>query len=183
MPNRLLTVMLLLMMMVAATACSTDEANGGAGVASPIYETSAEEVLEELGFNMITPVGAKDIVYSIIDYSGGENLGMEENIAQVDFTLDGIAYTYRARAAAEWTDISGSYINWDEDVDTNVGYAVGKTFIAEDIQFPGDEPENVGLILWFDAVHNIQYSLHMNREADYRVLWSLAEQLFKPVEK
>lgn len=180
--KRLLVVMLLVMMVVAVSACSAYKEDGGTGVASPMNPSSAEEILKELGFNMITPVGAKDIAYSIIDYSGGENLGMEENIAQVDFTLDGIEYTYRARSAAEWTDISGSYLNWDEEVDTNVSYTVGKTFIAEDTQFPGEEPEKVGVILWFDAVHYIQYSLLMDREADFRVLWSLAEQLFQPVE-
>jgi hypothetical protein len=33
----------------------------------PVQESSAEEIMEELGFSLMTPYGAEDIVYCIID--------------------------------------------------------------------------------------------------------------------
>ena len=68
------------------------------------------------------------------------------------------------------------YYEWTEEVETNVSYTTGKTFIAE------DDDDKVGVILWFDAAPGIQYSLSMDSEADYTVLWFLAEQLFQPVQ-
>jgi hypothetical protein len=171
MVKRLFVFMFLVMMVLAFTACSADEAEAPqTELPNPVTLSSAEEILEELGFNLMTPDGAQDITYSIID------MGAEEKIGQVDFTLDEIEYTYRASAASEWTDISGMYYEWSEEVETNVSYTTGKTFIAE------DDDDKIGVILWFDAVPGIQYSLSMDREADYTVLWFLAEQLFQPVQ-
>ncbi len=171
MVKRFLIVTFLVMMLLALAACSADEVETPqTELPNPVQLSSAEEILEELGFNLLTPVGAEDITYSII------NLGDEEKIAQVDFTLDEVEYTYRASAAAEWTDISGMYYEWTEEVETNVSYTTGKTFIAE------DDDDKVGVILWFDAAPGIQYSLSMDSEADYTVLWFLAEQLFQPVQ-
>ncbi len=92
-------------------------------------------------------------------------MGDGEKIGQVDFTLDEVEYTYRASAASEWTDISGIYFDWIEEVDTNVSYTSGKTFTTE------DDGDKVGVILWFDSVLGIQYCLSMDSEADYTVLW------------
>ena len=171
MVKRILVVVLLVMMVTALAACSAEVADEPqTELPNPVKLSSAEEILEELGFNLLTPVGAEDIIYSIID------MGDEEKIAQVDFTLDDIEYTYRASAASEWTDISGMYYEWIEEVDTSVSYTSGKTFIAE------DDDDRVGVILWYDDVPGIQYSLSMDREADYTVLWFLAEQLFQPAQ-
>ncbi len=171
MVKRFMVVILLVIMVLAFAACSADEVDTPqTELPNPVKLSSAEEILEELGFNLLTPVGAVDITYSIID------MGDEEKIGQVDFTLDDIEYTYRASAAAEWTDISGMYYEWIEEVETNVSYTTGKTLIAE------DDDDQVGVILWFDEAPGIQYSLSMDREADYTVLWFLAEQLFQPVQ-
>lgn len=169
--KRSLVVLFLVMISIVFVACSVDEAETPqAQMPNPVQESSADEIMEELGFSLLTPYGAEDIAYSIIDMSD------EGKMAQVDFTLDGIGYTYRAMAAAEWTDISGMYFEWTEEVETDVSYNSGKTFIAED----GDT--KVGVILWYDTVPGIQYSLSMDSDADYTVLWFMAEQLFQPGE-
>jgi hypothetical protein len=171
MAKKSLVVLFLVMISLVVVACSADEAETPqAQMPNPVQESSAEEIMEELGFSLMTPYGAEDIVYSIID------MGDEGKIAQVDFTLDDIGYNYRASAAAEWTDISGMYYDWTEEVDTDVSYCSGKTLIADD----GDTI--VGVILWYDAVPGIQYSLSMDSDADYTVLWFMAEQLFQPSE-
>ncbi len=169
--KRFVVAMFLVAMVLALAACSAEEVEAPqTELPNPVQLSSAEEILEDLGFNLLTPVGAEEVTYSIID------MGDEEKIAQVDFTLDEIEYTYRASAAAEWTDISGMNYEWTEEVETNVSYTTGKTFIAE------DDDDKVGVILWFDEVPGIQYSLSMDREADYTVLWFLAEQLFQPTQ-
>ncbi len=171
MAKRIFVLILMTVMVLAIAGCSSDQADSPqTELPNPVKPSSAEEILEDLGFKMATPVGAQDIAYSIID------MGDEPKIAQVDFTLDGISYTYRASAAAEWTDISGMYYEWTEEVETNVSYTTGRTFIAED----GDD--KVGVILWHDDLEGVQYSLSMETEADYTVLWFLAEQIFQPNE-
>ena len=55
-------------------------------VGSPFEDVQGAADFEKLGFSIDAPEGAEDVTYCIMD---GE-------IAQVDFTLDGRSYLYRA---------------------------------------------------------------------------------------
>lgn len=82
----------------------TDDQNdiGIVSVPNPIVEAEDASALAELGLPIDAPGGAANVRYSII---GGE-------IAQVNFTLDGAEYTYRAARSEE--DISGVYETFDD---------------------------------------------------------------------
>lgn len=173
MMNKRIVLCLLVLVLTAlfvTAACSSGGEEAGTEMPNPVRESSAEEIMEELGLELLTPIGADKISYYIID------MGEAADMAQVDFHLDGTEFTYRAAPAAEWTDISGMYYEWTEEIETDVSYCTGKTYLAE------ADGTKVGVILWFDQVPGIQYSLSMNSDADYTVLWFLAEQLYQPQE-
>lgn len=77
-----------------------------AGLPNPIVEVEDASDFEKLGVSIDAPEGATDVRYSIIS----------DKLAQVDFTLDGASYTYRAAITEdEEEDISGVYETFDEE--------------------------------------------------------------------
>jgi len=78
------------------------EAPAQAELPNPVVEVNGSADFEPLGFTITAPQGSENASYSIIS----------DSIAQIDFTLDGRAYTYRAGQTDE--DISGVYETFDE---------------------------------------------------------------------
>lgn len=70
-------------------------------IPNPIVEVKGSEDFQPLGVVLTAPQGGEDTRYSII----------AETIAQIQFTLDGRAYTYRA--AKTMDDVSGVYETFD----------------------------------------------------------------------
>ena len=86
----------------AATPVASASPEASAQIPNPIVEVDGSADFASLGF-VITPYQtAKDVRYSII---GG-------TVAQIDFTLDGESYTYRAAKTTD--DISGVYATFDK---------------------------------------------------------------------
>jgi hypothetical protein len=81
---------------------SAESPEASVQIPNPIVEVDGSADFASLGF-LITPYQtAENVRYSII---GG-------TVAQIDFTLDGETYTYRAAKTTE--DISGVYATFDE---------------------------------------------------------------------
>lgn len=78
------------------------ETQDQAELPNPVVEVDGSADFEPLGFTISAPEGATDVTYSIIAGS----------LAQIEFTLDGRSYTYRAAKSED--DISGVYATFDE---------------------------------------------------------------------
>ncbi|HWQ59288.1 MAG TPA: hypothetical protein VN540_09745 [Clostridia bacterium] len=86
------------------TPLDTPEATDGTGaqIPNPMEPVSGAAAFEDIGITMDAPEGAEDISYFIIS----------NELAQVNFTLSGFEYTYRASKTQ--TDISGVYDTFAE---------------------------------------------------------------------
>jgi hypothetical protein len=73
---------------------------------NPIVEVTGSEDFAPLGVSITAPEGAENVTYSII----------ADVTAQINFTLEGRAYTYRAAKTTD--DISGVYETFDETQET-----------------------------------------------------------------
>ena len=73
---------------------------------NPIVDVNSSEDFASLGVSITAPEGAENVTYSII----------AKVTAQINFTLDGRAYTYRAAKTTD--DISGVYETFDEEQET-----------------------------------------------------------------
>lgn len=79
----------------------TDQTPPPVMVGSPIEDVSGVQDFEKLGFTIDAPEGAENISYCILD---GE-------IAQVNFSLDGQAYTYRAaKLDGDFSGVNGETV-------------------------------------------------------------------------
>ena len=123
------------------------------GMPSPIHEADTyADLLEAVPYAMLSdaPAGATDINYSYID---GEPV-----ISQIQFTLDGYEYCYRAAQADEaaQSDISGIYYDLDQRITRTVpdGAAPGGDYT---LQYA--KGETMGLATWYYAPTGCQYSL------------------------
>ncbi len=90
-----------LILVFGACGQSEDETDSSQ-LPNPVVEVTGSEDFEALGFTIHAPENAENVQYSII----------ADTIAQIDFTLSGRSYTYRAAQTDE--DISGVYETFDE---------------------------------------------------------------------
>ena len=102
---------------------------------NPWQESAAEE-LAEYGMVFGIPDGAEEVTY---DYLADENLG------EMNFTLNGAAMTARMKPAQEFTDISGMYYNWESEADVTVSGCAGKLYQAKDGE------TTVSVCMWLDG--------------------------------
>lgn len=96
--------------LLACTACQSapaapapTDAQDSAGLPNPLVTVSDPAAFEPLGVRIDAPTGAQNVVYVVI----------ADEIAQVQFTLDGRDYTYRASLSKE--DIAGVYETFDNE--------------------------------------------------------------------
>ena len=141
------------------------------GMANPWTDTTAEEAMQVLGIEMGVPEGAEDVVYRML---------ADEQLLEMDFTLDGLDFTARMKPSAvveEIEDISGLYYSWVHEEECEVGYTTGLLRQAE-----SDE----GIIencIWLDVVPGFVYSLTTSAEdLDGFDLSAVAGQVFKPMQ-
>lgn len=90
--NRVAFGLLLLYFAVALVGCGRQQ---GAEASNPIAEVAGPADFASLGFTIDAPEGAQDAGYAMVS----------DTVAQVEFTLDGRRYCYRASREAE--DFSG----------------------------------------------------------------------------
>jgi hypothetical protein len=132
------------------------------GIPNPIVEVSDASAFDELGLPIDAPEGAENVRYSIIS---GE-------IAQVNFTLDGADYTYRAANSEE--DISGVYETFD-DVEKSIE-ADGEDWSAS-ITVKTVKDGDGALATW--RYGSVQFSLYTPDEVSADAMGAVATQLAK----
>lgn len=134
---------------------------------NPVTETTAEEIQNTLGITLKIPGDAQDIEYTMIDSGDGKV------IAQAMFKENGMAYTYRVRPATALEDISGAYYDWNTIKEMEVSYCSGEIRYNEGKQ---------GIILWYDVVPGLMYSVFTNEGASEESLLSIANKLYVPAK-
>lgn len=142
-------------------------AEAATGLVNPLQEGTKESVLEATGFSLTAPEGAQNVRYFTI-YQEGSPL-----IAEMRFEQDGKNYTYRMQASDKYTDISGFYYKWENESQGKVEYVDANLFWNA-----GKE----GMILWYDVVPGVMYSLTVDTGADPLSLCTMADLVFVPLQ-
>ncbi len=170
--KRFIAILLAAALLTAAgcTGTQTDgEAQDGDGVQipNPIVEVEDAAAFEELGISFDAPEGAADVVYSIIS----------DEIAQIQFTYGGRAYTYRASCVTDIEDMHGVYETFD---DTEQGVeADGADWYASVRIRTVDGGKSGALASWsYDPVN---YTLWTADEVDTEAISALAVGLAEGV--
>ena len=119
------------------------------------------------------PEGAENVVWRWL---------ADENLAEMQFTLDGDEYCARVKPAAlehgQVENISGIYYQWENEEDITVGGCNGTLGLAQ----TGSE-DWVELCLWYDAAPQLMYSLSVyTTDPDGLDLTAVAEMVFPPAQ-
>ena len=144
------------------------------GMANPWIESDEQGVLEATGFDIKAPEGATDVAYSYIP---------DNKLAQMQYVLDDINWTYRMEPSDELMDISGMYYGWTED-DGDKGTVSGREAVYYGYLAPEDsDEESAQLVNWYDAVTGVAYSLSaVAKDLDGIDIQAYAEQLYVPLQ-
>lgn len=180
---------ILLMGMTACGSTKTEDPGSTTQVTNDsVYDVSEQEMTEKTGIDLPAPENAVDVKYNIICASD------EHPIAEMEFTLDGVAAFERAQftsltniavenpdasaqeimsaiSDAEW-NISGLHYSWDNAASTMVSYCDGWIYSCKE----------AGLICWLDAAPGILYNIGVAEKTDYDTLQKLADTAFVPMQ-
>lgn len=163
----ILAVLITLAVLMTLTACGGKQEAPAVQLANPMKEVTAEEMVQTVGIPLYAPGYAENIRYFTI--TSGDTV-----IGQMDFTLDGKAYTYRTTAAElDVTELSGIYFTDATETYAEVSYAEGK-FLTE-----GD----TSVLFWEDKVPGVRYSLSCTACENPIVLLEIAEDTFVPLQE
>lgn len=166
--NRILCLLLVLLLLAGCGAQKQDEKTESpaptaeestVALPNPVKSASAEEIEQRFGIEMKAPEGAEEISRAIIEG--------DMPLAQLGYSLDGIAYTYRAAKAEAYTDISGMYYEWQEISAAESG--------GGSIRLIAGGP---GVADGFDAGSGIIRSVSVDRDASSELLKAAARQLW-----
>lgn len=181
--KKMMSVLMMVSLLVCfAAGCGkkAEETSGSAQLANPIVSCSQEEMTEATGISLEAPEGAEDVSYCYIN--------ADDKTAQVEFSIKGTKYCYRAQMTSEILDLSGEniadatkigealsgyYEKWDRGGTAEVAYCPAVVSVKN---------KTVGVITWFDVVPGIVYSLSMEKCNDPDQLISMAELCFVPAQ-
>jgi hypothetical protein len=127
------------------------EAPAQAELPNPVVEVDGSADFEPLGFTITAPQGSENASYSIIS----------DSIAQIDFTLDRRAYTYRAARTDE--DISGVYETFDE-TEQSIDLEAEDFLVSVRLRTIGGG-ENGALATW--SLDGVMYSMYSPDASDF----------------
>lgn len=144
------------------SACSNEknEVDMGNGVDNSVSVSSADEILERFGVNMLPKQDYLNVGYSIITNESSD-------VAQMEFILNRRDFCYRAKVSSQLEDISGVDAKWDNTVESSVGGCPAIVKWNDDA---------AGVILWHNG--SITFSLGMGSGAFENELVSVANSLF-----
>lgn len=145
MKHTLSVIIALLLCVSCLFGCKAPASQEGpqSGLANPMVESNPEEILEKLGVEFLVPEGAEEVKYFIIS----------NQMAEMQFRLNGSDCSARIQPEAEYTDISGMYYDWTNTENCSIGWCEGKLMSSSE----GDKP--VSCCLWYDHVPGLMYSL------------------------
>ena len=128
------------------------------GLPNPVRSSSPEEIAARFGVEMKAPDGAEELSWVVIEG--------DMPLAQLGFSLGGIAYNYRVAKAEAYEDISGMYYEWREVSAEEDGGSIRL--------IPGE----AGVYDRFDAEEGVVYSLSMGHGASPETLRETARLLW-----
>ena len=144
----------------------------GCGQAS---QETAQSILDQTGLNAdVAPAEAEDVSYALLEL---ETDAQTLTVAEVSFTLDGIAYCYRTAATGVISDPIYDLTQHDlpdaVQASATLGWCVATLYY---------EDGGAGKIIWFDIVPGLLYSLEMETGASAEALTTMAEYCYTPAQ-
>ena len=134
------------------------------GLANPWKDLTAEELKEASGLSFGVPEGAENVIYRYLP---------EDNLAEMQFTVDSDEFCARIKPAGEEENISGMYFAWENEEEVQIGKCSGTVGQAKT-----GSVDFVELCQWFDADQGLQYSLSVyTTDVDGLNLPAIAEQI------
>lgn len=192
--KKILAVILAAVMTFTMCACGT-KADENSGITNPLTECTQEELLETTGFDLVAPDGAENISYAYIAVEE------EEPIAQLQFTVDGKEYCYRAQSTGATSIMNsvgddGFYMAEDLLGALNEGVNVGAALSGLNYEWKASATIDIsycegvaafnegdaGFVAWLDVAPGVLYSLSMEDDCNQDLLMNMAESIFVPVQ-
>ncbi|MBQ6215385.1 MAG: hypothetical protein IJJ67_08210 [Oscillospiraceae bacterium] len=166
--------MLLIVLSLFAVFCSAcgqaPQAEDNTGLPNPLKETDAEGIMQTLGLEFGVPEGAGEVSYYIIN----------DETAEMRFTVDTARFTARIKPSAEFEDISGMYYDWTATDDTRKVQHCN----ARNMSYLSETEDDVMVTLWYDTAPGLMYSLSaVDNDLNGLDLQVLANQIFIPVQE
>ena len=138
------------------------------GVVNPLVESDADEVMQKLGFALCVPDGAENVKYFIL--SG--------DTEELRFTRNGLDYTARLKATADFEDISGMNYTWTNTLDDEIRGCECRL-----MRYSGEEGD-IDVCLWYDAAPGLMYSLTTSDSSlDGFDITAIAQRIYEPMQK
>lgn len=164
-----------LMVLCLFTACTAkdDQADAqqteepASGVANPLIESDADEVMQQLGFALGIPEDAENVQYFILN----------GDTEEVHFSLDGLDYVARLKPTASFEDISGMNYEWSNTIDDELNGRECKL-----MRYCGTDGD-IDVCLWYDVVPGLMYSLSTSDSSlDGFDITAIALKVFEPMQ-
>lgn len=134
------------------------------GIPNPMRSATSDEIQELLGAPLRLPMGATGAAYFLYEMPGAEPM------AEVQFFLSYISYSYRAQKADAAANISGVFKTFETQQDIP---------LTSDIQATLRFNEGLdGICIWYDAPSALNYSLSMQEDASADRLTATAKSVF-----
>ena len=168
-----ITILLIVLSLFAilCSACGqAPQAEDNTGLPNPLKETDAEGIMQTLGLGFGVPEGAGEVSYYIIN----------DETAEMRFTIDTTRFKARIKPSAEFEDISGMYYDWTATIDTwKVQHCD-----ARNMSYISETEDDAMVTLWYDAAPGLMYSLSaVDNDLNGLDLQVLADQIFIPVQE
>lgn len=140
--------------------CAKEESTG---MPNPMTEVTKQEMVDQTGIDIDAPQDAKDVKYFVYD------MGEDKKMAEVQFSYQDKAFSYRADAYSEdANDSSGMNYEWEDAKEVQVAYNTA-TAMAND---------ESAAMYWYDVVPGINYSLSCSNACTVDELTAVANTVF-----
>lgn len=129
-------------------------------------DASAEDVYALVNAYFIVPDGATDVIYRLLP---------SENLAEMQFDLDGLHFNARMKPSDTLEDISGVHGEWTSDMEDELNGSEAR------LRAMVDEEEMVHNIIWIDHVTGLVYSLTtQDKDLDGFDITAVAGSMYQP---
>ena len=172
--KKLLPALLALVLLLTATLTAGAETVVRPAGDTPWVETTAEEIMEKLGFEFGMPEGIQEPVYRMLE---------DYQLAEMNFTLEAygedIVFCARIMSESEFRNMSGVMANeWSAEEDCEF-----QGLQAQLLRLDLDTGETIEVFLWFDVVPGLMYSVTaQGMDLDGFDIQAIAEQLYIPTQ-
>ncbi len=152
-----------------ADASEATEEAPSVNVANPWQDgVSEQDVYVLVNAYFIVPDGAEGVLYRVLP---------SENLAEMDYKLDGMDFTARMKSTDTFEDISGMNYKWDVDEEQSVCGSEGRLRRAV------TDEETADSLLWLDKPMHVMFSLSTaGKDLDGFDIVALAESTYQPAD-